>query len=708
MSAPEASPTPPLKTPPPLTPALLSSMGVNTSNEHSSQASTPTASSTSDSVREESRSVTSETSSFASSVSVLERVLALKNLPLHAPSNFPNGKPDPNVFRTAPARTVGSLNPDKMSLTSLRSMLAKRATIGPDAVPESTGEAKSPSKQFGTLKQVSTQVVVPDDFVVKYADDGKTDVTEEQRAKWKQHRKLVATEILETEKSYVGAMCRLVEQYVKPTENGASGIPEQIGMDIFKSIPNIVSLNSAFLSSLECAMSSWDSTERIADRFLEYFQLFRTYKDFAAMHELKTTPALEKLARSKAFQSYQDKIVQSGGDMLASYLIQPIQRLPRYKLLLESLIKLTPKDHPEAALLREALYKISNVALSVNEAMRDAQQGMQLMKLQTLFGRTDIVAAGRKLLIEAPVVITRHTAGGFRMPSDDKTKKDVKVKKDKEKWSGQKGMLYVFSDMVLLGVKTKDREREFEKQSANGNPYQLYAENLQHFCPVAQLAVHDIPSSKQDEHDLTILSPLRSLTISLSTDAMKAAVLRALREAEGFYRELTGRRGQQEVHTPASPLTGVLVPGCENCSAPFYDICVEQQFRPSTYQFVCSLCHNIICTQCAVVHHAQSESARGAESHGSFGLGAGCSGMMAVECSKCSPPGKANKKQPAISNHAPSSMQMQMNRPACAIIPLDALMSVKLRSVAQPTSTPSKYVFHFSYAFQYNCLTLNM
>ena len=40
---------------------------------------------------------------------------------------------------------------------------------------------------------------------------------------------------------------------------------------------------------------------------------------------------------------------------LVSYLITPIQRLPRYALLIEQLIAATPPDHPDAAaILRRA------------------------------------------------------------------------------------------------------------------------------------------------------------------------------------------------------------------------------------------------------------------------------------------------------------------------------------------------------------------
>jgi hypothetical protein len=39
-------------------------------------------------------------------------------------------------------------------------------------------------------------------------------------------------------------------------------------------------------------------------------------------------------------------------------LIMPIQRIPRYKLLLEDMVRHTPQEHPDHNLLKQALAKV--------------------------------------------------------------------------------------------------------------------------------------------------------------------------------------------------------------------------------------------------------------------------------------------------------------------------------------------------------------
>lgn len=51
-------------------------------------------------------------------------------------------------------------------------------------------------------------------------------------------------------------------------------------------------------------------------------------------------------------------------------LILPIQRLPRYTLLLKELLKYTQEDHRDYPALSEAFDKMKDVATSVNEVIK--------------------------------------------------------------------------------------------------------------------------------------------------------------------------------------------------------------------------------------------------------------------------------------------------------------------------------------------------
>jgi FYVE/RhoGEF/PH domain-containing protein 5/6 len=92
------------------------------------------------------------------------------------------------------------------------------------------------------------------------------------------------------------------------------------------------------------------------------------------------------------------------GDFL-SYLILPIQRIPRYRMLLESIIAATPQTHPDYQLLTEALSKISEIATYINERKRQQERGREVMRVYKAIFPTidDLIQPGRQLLLEGPL-----------------------------------------------------------------------------------------------------------------------------------------------------------------------------------------------------------------------------------------------------------------------------------------------------------------
>jgi hypothetical protein len=72
------------------------------------------------------------------------------------------------------------------------------------------------------------------------------------------------------------------------------------------------------------------------------------------------------------------------GQSLQSVLIMPIQRVPRYKLLLAELDKKLPVDDPAKTDLKTALSQISTVCTQINQALRQHE------KLEALVGKEDM------------------------------------------------------------------------------------------------------------------------------------------------------------------------------------------------------------------------------------------------------------------------------------------------------------------------------
>ncbi|KAF8649758.1 hypothetical protein AX16_005525 [Volvariella volvacea WC 439] len=96
---------------------------------------------------------------------------------------------------------------------------------------------------------------------------------------------------------------------------------------------------------------------------------------------------------------------------LEGYLLLPVQRIPRYRLLLEELMRSTPPmyDYVEDPLER-ALAEISSLANNMNEGKREAESRRKLVQWQArIRGKfpSPLVQPHRRLIMDGPLLLTR-------------------------------------------------------------------------------------------------------------------------------------------------------------------------------------------------------------------------------------------------------------------------------------------------------------
>ncbi|KAK8858673.1 hypothetical protein IAR55_002902 [Kwoniella newhampshirensis] len=96
---------------------------------------------------------------------------------------------------------------------------------------------------------------------------------------------------------------------------------------------------------------------------------------------------------------------------LESYLLLPIQRVPRYKLLLEDLAMCTPpRSDGMRDTLDDALNEIASLASLMNEEKREADSRMRLLSWQqriTKSGPSPLVQPHRRLVLEGALTLIR-------------------------------------------------------------------------------------------------------------------------------------------------------------------------------------------------------------------------------------------------------------------------------------------------------------
>ncbi|GLB36339.1 putative rhoGEF domain containing protein [Lyophyllum shimeji] len=96
---------------------------------------------------------------------------------------------------------------------------------------------------------------------------------------------------------------------------------------------------------------------------------------------------------------------------LEGYLLLPVQRIPRYRLLLEELLRSTPPVHEYMDdPLERALAEISSLANNMNEGKRESESRRKLVQWQSrIRGKfpSPLVQPHRRLIMDGPLLLTR-------------------------------------------------------------------------------------------------------------------------------------------------------------------------------------------------------------------------------------------------------------------------------------------------------------
>eukprot|EP00761_Pharyngomonas_kirbyi_P004479 gb/GECH01004484.1/.p1 GENE.gb/GECH01004484.1/~~gb/GECH01004484.1/.p1 ORF type:complete len:1003 (+),score=161.28 gb/GECH01004484.1/:1-3009(+) len=211
---------------------------------------------------------------------------------------------------------------------------------------------------------------------------------EEERAT---KRKFCALEILSREREYVEYLEATIELFMRPMQELAkqkNNITESDVKGIFGDLETIYNFNSCFLSQLEERLDSYHPDKTmIGDVFTSMAPFFRSYTIYVNNYD----NAITTFERVKHIPEIKDLLTQSKDDSriknlpLPSLLVMPVQRIPRYQLLLTELIKYTEDDHKDYQQLRDALAQISGVADHLNEAMKIAENFAILSEIQNKF-----------------------------------------------------------------------------------------------------------------------------------------------------------------------------------------------------------------------------------------------------------------------------------------------------------------------------------
>ncbi|KAL1257029.1 hypothetical protein QQF64_012574 [Cirrhinus molitorella] len=221
----------------------------------------------------------------------------------------------------------------------------------------------------------------------------------------------IASELLQTEKAYV-ARLNLLDKvfYTKLLEEaGKDSFPMDVVKNIFSNISSIHTFHSQFLlPDLEKRMGEWTSTPRIGDILQKLTPFLKMYAEYVrnfdhAMELLKLW-----LDRSPPFKAIILEIQSQeacGSLTLQHHMLEPVQRVPRYEMLLKDYLKKLPQDHIDRRDAEKSLEIIAMAATHSNTAIRKTENLKKLLEIYEMLGEEeDIVNPSNELIKEGHIL----------------------------------------------------------------------------------------------------------------------------------------------------------------------------------------------------------------------------------------------------------------------------------------------------------------
>jgi hypothetical protein len=191
-------------------------------------------------------------------------------------------------------------------------------------------------------------------------------------------RFFVIQEIISTELTYTERLRIALENIVNPLRElrliDSSDLQEQFG-----SLQSVYDLHKkhSVIGSTSCNL-----------KFLSLFEDICSRLDVYSSYLVHYEPAMQRratlLTSNRRFADFVDKVHKDPalqGQNIESLLILPVQRIPRYRLLLEQLLKYTSEGHPDYVVIESSLAKICDLAHYNNEAIRKRENNNKLMSI---------------------------------------------------------------------------------------------------------------------------------------------------------------------------------------------------------------------------------------------------------------------------------------------------------------------------------------
>uniref|UniRef100_A0A6B2KZM0 DH domain-containing protein n=1 Tax=Arcella intermedia TaxID=1963864 RepID=A0A6B2KZM0_9EUKA len=261
-------------------------------------------------------------------------------------------------------------------------------------------------------------------------------------------RKMTVMEIVETEKDYVNDLETLVRMSNEIQQKKL--LPPEIMAQVFSNVVVLQGVNANITAQISTEMTKVEALPNgkeenidklpIGKIFVGLVPFFKMYLVYCDNHDNALIVLAKQKKKNKQLENYinqQAETPQCKGLYLKDYLIKPIQRLCKYPLLFQNLLKLTPTSHDDYESLKTCVDKINDIVRDINQIRDKNVNFLSLFQIEERLVDYDntLLAVQRKFIREGNFLI-----------AEDKSSKVPNIKKS----DAQERVILLFNDRIMI------------------------------------------------------------------------------------------------------------------------------------------------------------------------------------------------------------------------------------------------------------------
>eukprot|EP00057_Strongylocentrotus_purpuratus_P014396 XP_011668870.1 PREDICTED: rhoGEF domain-containing protein gxcJ isoform X3 [Strongylocentrotus purpuratus] len=230
----------------------------------------------------------------------------------------------------------------------------------------------------------------------------------------------VAYEVLTSERQYVDRLHllhKVFEQKIRSGNSKHKWFPNDVINIIFSNISTIYEFHKKFLlTQLEDRMEEWEKNPCLGDILVRLSPFLKLYTDYVGNFDKAVKCLNTWMVKIPSFASLLQEIQKKPICMfltLQHHMLEPVQRIPRYELLLKEYLKKLPAESVDRTDAERALGLISKAAHHSNDTMQTMDHFAKLMKLNEKidFNGETIIDPSRRLLKEGKITRVAARSG---------------------------------------------------------------------------------------------------------------------------------------------------------------------------------------------------------------------------------------------------------------------------------------------------------